>query len=153
MSAVEPREQAPAAPRSGRWKSSGTGALGRVLLADDNDFNQTLIQRQLDKLGYDVDVVPHGRAAVEQYFRGRYLLVLMDCQMPEMSGYQAAAEIRRREPDGQRTPIIALTADVLPGARERCLEAGMDDYLSKPVWLQALAETLERWNKSVEKVA
>ncbi len=124
-----------------------------ILLADDNEFNQTLIRRQLVRLGFSVDVVPHGKAAVQAFDRGGYAAILMDCQMPEMTGYQAATAIRELEGGRSRIPIIALTADVLPGVRERCLDAGMDDYLSKPIWLQALSDVLGRWLRDAAQVA
>ncbi|MEL6348497.1 MAG: response regulator [Myxococcota bacterium] len=130
-----------------------SGGQKRLLLADDNEINQAIIRRQVQKLGYDVHVVAHGRAAVERFFQHRYDAVLMDCQMPEMSGYEAAAEIRRREPANQRVPIIALTADVLSGVRERCIDAGMDDYLSKPVRIAMLEKTLNDWCVVQERVA
>ncbi|WP_461394194.1 response regulator [Deferrisoma sp.] len=114
----------------------------RVLLAEDNPTNQVVARGLLEEMGCRVDVVPDGRAAVEAWAEGSYDLILMDCQMPGMSGYDATREIRRR---GGTVPIVALTAHALAGDREACLAAGMDDYLAKPFRRAQLAELLGRW--------
>src|SRR5207248_4819152 len=99
--------------------------------------------------GCEVDVVSSGRAAIEAVGLAEYALILMDCQMPELDGYQATEAIRRQhrqqDPEAPRIPIIALTASAMPGDRERCLAAGMDDYLSKPIRSEELAAILRRW--------
>jgi CheY-like chemotaxis protein len=126
-----------------------TGEL-RVLLAEDNVVNQRVARRMLDRLGCSVDVVGDGRAAVEAASRGHYDLILMDVQMPEMEGFAATSEIRRR---GSDTPVVAMTAHALNGDRERCLAAGMNDYITKPVHLEALAEVLTRWGPAPSRTS
>ena len=105
-----------------------------------------MVIKQLQKIGYKADAVANGAEALEAATTLAYDLILMDCQMPEMDGFSATREIRRRENDcGMHTPIIALTANALEGDRDRCLAAGMDDYLSKPVKIEALTALLEKW--------
>lgn len=121
------------------------GEPRRVLVAEDNSFNQTLITHTLETLGCEVNIVSSGRDAVAAALSRAYEVVLMDCQMPEMDGLEATREIRRREPAGLRVPIIALTANALSGDREKCLAAGMDDYLSKPFSIVDLRRAVKRW--------
>jgi PAS domain S-box-containing protein len=117
----------------------------RVLVVEDNAVNQKVAAMLLGRLGVRADVAGHGREAVEMTRMIRYDLVFMDCQMPEMNGYEATVEIRRREGAGRRVPIVALTADVIEGSRDRCADAGMDDFVPKPVDIDSLARALRAW--------
>jgi len=119
----------------------------RILVAEDNTVNQVLIVKMLNKLGYQADPVANGLEAIEALHRVPYDLVLMDCQMPEMDGLEATQQIRRSEAAAGKAPIpiVALTANALQGDRDHCLEAGMSDYLAKPVQLKILAATLDHW--------
>lgn len=116
----------------------------RILLAEDNAVNQKVACRTLENLGYRVDVAADGQAAVEAWKTGRYDLILMDCQMPVLDGYEATREIRRLEEGRKRIPIIALTAHAMKGADLECTAAGMDDYLTKPIDRAQLEARLER---------
>jgi CheY-like chemotaxis protein len=122
------------------------GGRGRVLAAEDNAVNKKLISRLLEKAGFVADVMENGRQAVEAVARVDYDVVLMDCQMPVMDGFEATSAIRAAESGrNRRVPIIALTASAMESDRERCLAAGMDDYLSKPIKPTELADVLARW--------
>jgi two-component system, sensor histidine kinase and response regulator len=116
-----------------------------ALVAEDNLVARRLLGYLLAEHGYAADFAGDGLAAAEAATAKRYSIVLMDCHMPKMDGFAAAAEIRRREAGARRVPIVALTADVLRGTRVKCLRAGMDDYLSKPFTAEQLASVLERW--------
>jgi len=118
---------------------------GLVLLVEDNAVNQKVLTAVLSRIGYAVHVAANGEQALQRLARESYDAVLMDCQMPVMDGYQATAELRRREGTGPRTPVIALTASAMAEDRDRCLAAGMDDYLTKPVNMQNLAAALAHW--------
>jgi signal transduction histidine kinase/DNA-binding response OmpR family regulator len=117
----------------------------RVLVVEDNWVNQQVALGTLAKLGCQVDVAGGGREALERLRAAAYDLVFMDCEMPEMDGYATTAEIRRLEGPARRIPIVAMTAHAMEGDRERCLAAGMDDYLGKPLELPAVHAALERW--------
>ncbi len=121
---------------------------GQILVAEDNAVNQELVKIMLEYLGCRVDAVDNGREAVEAYSRTAYDLVFMDCQMPEVDGYEAVRRIREQEKTAgtpRHTPIVALTAHALPSDRQNCLSAGMDDYLSKPFRQEQLRAIVERW--------
>ena len=119
--------------------------LGHVLLVEDNDINQTVALGILANLGYTADVATDGREAVAMAGAREYQVIFMDCLMPEMDGYQATAEIRRREGAGRRVPVVAMTAGAMPEDRARCLAAGMDDHLAKPLMPADVARALDRW--------
>jgi CheY-like chemotaxis protein/HPt (histidine-containing phosphotransfer) domain-containing protein len=129
------------------WPASGAemASAAPILVVEDNAINQQVACGWLHKLGYRADVAGNGFEALEAVGRIRYGAVLMDCQLPELDGFAATAEIRRREGDGPHVPIIAMTANAMRGDRERCLAAGMDDYLSKPVKPEHLEQVLQRW--------
>jgi len=143
-----------AEPRAPQAKTLGNGlpidankinSDMRILLVEDNPVNQMVALRLLELLGLHADVVNDGAEAVDAAQCQSYDLLLMDCQMPNMDGYQATAEIRRREADsGRRTRIVAMTANAMSDDREKCLEAGMDDYIAKPIQLKTLKTALER---------
>jgi len=122
--------------------------LARVLVVEDNEVNQLVAEGVLRSLGYDVDLAADGRQALDALAATRYAAVLMDCHMPEMDGYQATAELRCREGTERRTPVIAMTAGVLAEDQARCTEAGMDDFVGKPIDVALLTRTLARWVES-----
>jgi CheY-like chemotaxis protein/anti-sigma regulatory factor (Ser/Thr protein kinase) len=139
---------APAAPKPAA-AASGPAELAsglRVLLAEDNPVNQMVGVKQLKKLGCVVDIAKDGLEAVEAWQKGKYQAILMDCEMPELDGYEAARKIRELETAQKLSPvrIIAMTAHAMQDDRDRCLAAGMNDYIAKPVDVKALKEALEK---------
>jgi PAS domain S-box-containing protein len=134
-----------ARPDGARAKDADRRRGGRILVVEDNTVNQKVAVAMIESLGYGAEAVGNGLEAVEACSRHTYEAILMDCQMPQMDGFKATAFIRQREGLSHRTPIIALTASVTAEDRQRCLAAGMDDYLSKPVPREALASTLRKW--------
>jgi PAS domain S-box-containing protein len=122
-------------------------AIGQlILLAEDNLTNQDVIRRQLALVGYACDIANNGKEALKAWGTGRYALLLTDCHMPEMDGYELTTQIRAMERGTQRrTPIIAVTANALQGEAERCIAVGMDDYISKPIAMPALRAALRKW--------
>jgi signal transduction histidine kinase/DNA-binding response OmpR family regulator len=139
------------APSKRRINREGSGPpaarhrWARILIVEDNAANLKVAVRMVERLGYRADVAGNGSEALNVLGQVRYDAVLMDCQMPEMDGYEATREVRRGEHEGRHLPIIAMTASAMAGDRERCLAAGMDDYISKPVKLHIVAAVLERW--------
>jgi PAS domain S-box-containing protein len=142
---VEVLARVPRAPARAAAPADGAAGAGRtVLVAEDNPVNQRVAELTLRRRGWEVVVVPDGRQAVERARERRFDVVLMDCQMPELDGYAATRAIREAEAGGPRTPIIAMTAHSMAGDRERCLEAGMDDHLTKPFRPDELDAVLAR---------
>jgi CheY-like chemotaxis protein len=123
------------------------GGTHRILVAEDNLFNQKVAVMLLNKLGYEAEVAANGNEVIAALKTAPIDLVLMDCQMPEMDGYEATAAIRAADSPvpNRRIPIIAMTAHAMKGDREHCLACGMDDYLAKPVRERELAEMLIKW--------
>ena len=138
-----------AKPKAADLKQAVTGKFAgcnsRILVVEDNVVNQKVACRLLENFGLRTDVAANGREAVQMSALVPYGLILMDCQMPEMDGYEATRQIRRREGPARQVAVIAMTADAMAGARERCLEAGMNDYISKPVKVDELCGALSRW--------
>lgn len=134
------KKMTPASPMGGP-----TVLHGRILVVEDNPTNQKVVSLRLQKLGCLVDLAANGKEAVHCAAQIQYDVILMDCQMPEMDGFEATRIIRNAEGARRHTPIIALTANVMSGERERCLHAGMDDFLAKPVRSDALVEMLQKW--------
>ncbi len=120
-------------------------ARGDILLVEDNSANQKFATLLLGKMGYDTDIANDGLEAIDMWRRKRYDLILMDCQMPNMDGYEASRNIREQEGASGRIPIIALTANASEKDRERCLQSGMDEVITKPYRKRELADVLDRW--------
>lgn len=116
-----------------------------ILVAEDNEMNQQVVRAMLKRLDYDLVIAPDGAKAFEVFQGGKFSLVLMDCQMPHVDGFQATEMMRKFEGSSHHTPIIAMTANAMKGDRDRCLNIGMDDYLSKPVRLPDLERILKKW--------
>ncbi|HET9267308.1 MAG TPA: PAS domain-containing protein [Vicinamibacterales bacterium] len=141
---VEPAQAAPAHSAAEAEATASTGAP-HVLIAEDNFPNQKVAVLLLKKLGVRMDLAENGSVALEHLMARPYDLVLMDCHMPEMNGYQAVAEVRRREGPNRNVPIVAVTADVASGSRERALESGMNDFIGKPIHVSELERVLRTW--------
>jgi CheY-like chemotaxis protein/HPt (histidine-containing phosphotransfer) domain-containing protein len=122
-----------------------------LLVVEDNSINQKVMSLQLEQLGYSADTVANGLEAIKAWEQIPYDMILMDCQMPEMDGYAATEAIRRRETDGKHIPIIAMTAHVMVGDREKCIKAGMDDYIPKPIKTENLQAMLAKWHPAIVK--
>jgi CheY-like chemotaxis protein len=145
--AGRPQENVAAAAVSAPASKAPAGIRGKILLVEDNLINQQVAVGILQIQGYSVTVANNGREALEAHTHGAFDLILMDCHMPEMDGFEATMEIRRQEQSaiGRRVPIVALTANAMAQDREECLKAGMDDHLSKPFSMQTLQDMLDRW--------
>ena len=134
----------PASPSAAGRPIPAGGGL-RVLVAEDNEVNQKVVSRMLERLGHHAEVAVNGRDALERAKAGTFDVILMDCQMPEMDGWEATARIRAALAGRRRVPILALTANASDADRQRCLDAGMDAHLSKPLKLERLADALATW--------
>ncbi|HXR27954.1 MAG TPA: response regulator, partial [Solirubrobacteraceae bacterium] len=143
----------PTAEAAGRVRPEPAGAREAeawstapyLLVVEDSPVNQVVASRTLERLGCECDVASDGREALAALASRSYDAVMMDCQMPVMDGYETTAQLRRREAGGRRTPVIAMTAHAMKGDAERCIAAGMDDYVTKPMRRELLLETLHRW--------
>jgi CheY-like chemotaxis protein len=143
---IEPRVEHANTP-SGQF-----GHSLRLLVAEDNIVNQRLIIQQLKKLGHSAEIAANGLEVVQAVQRAQFDVILMDCQMPEMDGYEAS-RIIKKDPNLSHLKIIAMTANAMQGDREKCLEAGMDDYLTKPTRVSELKKALMRCSPSTARAA
>jgi signal transduction histidine kinase/DNA-binding response OmpR family regulator len=134
-------------------KTAGRRDRLRILAVEDNATNRRLLAKQLERLGCPCETAEDGRVALDALASQEFGLVLLDCQMPGRDGYATAAEIRRRENGRRRVPIVAFTANATEEDRRRCLDAGMDDFIAKPVTLDALAVALDRWDRPFDEAA
>ena len=121
------------------------GKNKKILLVEDNKINQLLAVKILEKLSFNVEIAENGQLAVEAFESGTYDLILMDCQMPVLDGYEATKQIRLLEKNKASTPIIGLTANAMKGDREACIDSGMNDYVTKPIDVKFLQNTLAKW--------
>jgi two-component system sensor histidine kinase/response regulator len=147
--ALDPMRRAAVAtaPPAPAHPAAAAGSRGRVLLVEDHEISQVVARAFLEHMGFEVDVSGDAPSALSSLIDRDYVLILMDCQLPGMDGYELTRRIRAAEagPRARRTPIVALTAHATPADRQRCLDAGMNDYLTKPVGPQQLADTVQRW--------
>ncbi len=141
--------RAAASATAGVAGTAATPGMGLILLAEDNETNRDVMRQQLGLLGYALEEAHDGQIALAMWRTGRYALLLTDCEMPHMDGFELSAAIRHEEPPGVRIPIIAVTANAMQGESQRCKDHGMDDYLTKPLRMHALAEMLAKWMPSV----
>jgi len=128
------------------------GASLRILVVEDNPVNQKVAVRMLDRLGLRAEVAGNGLEAVQMFRSVRPDVIFMDCQMPELDGYEATRRIRVMQKPGERPAIVAMTAEALTGAREACLAAGMDQYISKPIKLKDICDALEAWSPAAQSL-
>ena len=140
-----PQVEAHAAPCALCGKASAAESGARVLVVEDNAVNQRVAVTMLAKFGIRAEVAANGREGLEKLRAQEYDLVFVDCQMPEMNGYEATTQIRRMDNSNRQVPVVAMTAQAIDGSRERCLEHGMDDFIAKPVKLEDLKRALEVW--------
>lgn len=142
---AEPTVQSVAASRAAMTTAEAEAHGQLILIAEDNPTNQLVLMHQLAVLGHAAEVAENGKEALEKWHSGRYGMLLTDCHMPEMDGYELARAIRTEENGKQHLPIVAITADALKGTDRQCQAAGMDDYLSKPIQLDLLREVIRKW--------
>jgi signal transduction histidine kinase/CheY-like chemotaxis protein len=147
------RSQSPTSSSVGGDAGEACAGQSRLLVVEDNLINQKVAVQLLTRLGFAVNVASNGSEAVAAFQSHRFDAILMDCQMPVMDGFEATVAIRKTEILPQHTPIIAVTANTVPGQREKCLAAGMDDFVGKPVTRQVLEKTLARWVRKPEPAA
>jgi signal transduction histidine kinase/CheY-like chemotaxis protein/ligand-binding sensor domain-containing protein len=152
ISSLDSAASRPQAERGSFPDQVGSGATGTILLAEDNVVNQKVALHMLTRLGFSVDIAVNGVQAVSMFAARTYDLILMDCQMPEMDGFEAAAAIRKLERKGVRIPIVAATANAFAEDKARCFACGMDDYLSKPITKENLEVVLHKWLGAKETV-
>jgi CheY-like chemotaxis protein len=145
LMSTDPTRTGPGEPQPAPAASVPAGIRGRILVVEDNTVNQLVAEGIVTKLGYQVDIVVNGAEALVAITASSYLAVLMDCHMPVMDGFEATRRIRSQEAGARRIPIVAMTASVMDEDRERCLAAGMDDYVTKPVSIKTLDAVLEFW--------
>jgi two-component system sensor histidine kinase/response regulator len=149
---VDPATISPPSAAAERPGPTAPVAPANILVVEDQEINQALVTQMLVKRGHTVQIAANGRVALEALTRDSYDLVFMDCQMPEMDGFEATAEIRRREGAEDHTPIVAMTANSMSGDRDRCVESGMDGYLSKPFRGPELEAVLAQWRRGSDDV-